>query len=49
MMKLTSSLTDFNFDIIEGINGKDVPKKALSGVSMIDFSDVMTKRAHILH
>ena len=31
-MKLTASLTGFNFDIIKGINGKDVPKKALSGV-----------------
>ncbi|KAK3176007.1 hypothetical protein OEA41_007329 [Lepraria neglecta] len=34
-MKLTSSLTGFDFDIIEGTNGKDVPKKALSGVSAI--------------
>jgi len=32
-MKVTASLTDFDFDIIEGINGNDVPKKALSGVS----------------
>lgn len=31
-MKLTASLTGFDFDIIKGINGKDVPKKALSGV-----------------
>ena len=31
-MKLTSSLTGFEFDVIKGINGKDVPKKALSGV-----------------
>ena len=31
-MKLTASLTDFDFDIIEGINGLEVPKKALSGV-----------------
>lgn len=34
-MKLTASLTDFDFDIIDGINGKDVPKKALSGVSRL--------------
>ena len=32
-MKVTSSVTGFDFDIIKGINGKDVPKKALSGVS----------------
>ena len=32
-MKVTASLTGFDFDIIEGINGRDVPKKALSGVS----------------
>lgn len=31
-MKLTASLTDFEFDIIEGIDGRNVPKKALSGV-----------------
>lgn len=34
-MKLTASLTDFDFDVIEGINGRDVPKKALSGVSRL--------------
>lgn len=32
-MKVTASLTDFDFEIIDGVNGKDVPKKALSGVS----------------
>lgn len=32
-MKLTASLTDFDFTVIAGINGKEVPKKALSGVS----------------
>ena len=34
-MKVTASLTGFDFDIIEGINGRDVPKKALSGVCII--------------
>ena len=34
-MKVTASLTGFDFDIIEGINGRDVPKKALSGVRLL--------------
>ncbi len=33
-MRLTASLTGFHFDIIEGVSGADVPKKALSGVSL---------------
>ncbi|KAL9102626.1 MAG: hypothetical protein Q9163_002241 [Psora crenata] len=31
-MRLTASLTGFDFEIIEGVMGKDVPAKALSGV-----------------
>ena len=32
-MRLSASLSDFDFDVIAGVNGKDIPKKALSGVS----------------
>lgn len=31
-MRLTASLSGFNFEINEGVSGKDVPEKALSGV-----------------
>ena len=33
-MRLTSSLTGFNFEIINGVSGKNVPAKALSGVRL---------------
>lgn len=30
-MRLTASLTDFDFDVIKGVVGKEVSAKALSG------------------
>ncbi len=32
-VRLSASLTDFQFDIIEGVSGTDIPAKALPGVS----------------
>ena len=31
-MTLAASLTGFDFDVLEGVQGESIPKKALSGV-----------------
>ena len=37
-MRLAASLTDFDFDVIEGISGADVPAKALPGVRFTSYT-----------
>ena len=34
-MILAASVTGFEFDVLEGVAGEDIPKKALSGVSVL--------------
>lgn len=34
-MILAASATGFNFDVLEGVQGESIPKKALSGVSTL--------------
>ena len=37
-MVLAASVTGFDFDVLEGVAGEDIPKKALSGVSVLMMS-----------
>ena len=34
-MILAASVSDFDFDVLEGVAGESIPKKALSGVSVL--------------
>ena len=34
-MTLAASVTGFDFDVLEGVQGESIPKKALSGVSVL--------------
>ena len=37
-MTLAASLTGFEFEVINGVDGKIIPDKALSGVSVCSFA-----------
>ena len=34
-MTLAASVTGFDFDVLEGVQGESIPKKALSGVCAV--------------